>query len=78
MWKDGEDTKVIEGKWNIIYNYKGEVFCVCPETGKIKEMAYGGFERDRGTLKYRCPAQHYGYDCRGSLSVLCIKQYVFL
>ena len=65
MWKDGEDTKVIEGKWNIIYNYKGEVFCVCPETGKTREMAYGGFERDRGTLKYRCPAQHYGYDCAG-------------
>lgn len=20
MWKDGEDTKVIKGKWNIIYN----------------------------------------------------------
>lgn len=65
MWKDGEDTKVIEGKWNIIYNYKGQVFCVCPKTGKTSEMAYGGFEKDRETLKYRCPAQHYGYECSG-------------
>ena len=26
-------------------------------------MAYGGFEKDRGTLKYRCPAKYYGYEC---------------
>jgi hypothetical protein len=65
MWKDGEESKVVEGKWNIIYDYKGEVFCVCPETGKNREMAYGGFEKDRETLKYRCPAQHYRYECSG-------------
>lgn len=28
-------------------------------------MAYGGFESDRGTLKYRCPAAHYGVSCQG-------------
>ena len=28
-------------------------------------MAYGGFEKDRETLKYRCPALHYGLDCAG-------------
>ena len=28
-------------------------------------MAYGGLERDRGTLKYRCPAEHYGIECAG-------------
>ena len=65
MWKDGEETKIIEGKWNIVYNYKGDVFCVCPKTGKNREMAYGGFEKDRETLKYRCPAKHYGYECSG-------------
>jgi hypothetical protein len=25
MWKDGKDTKVIEGKWNIIYNSYPEI-----------------------------------------------------
>ena len=29
-------------------------------------MAYGGFEKDRDTLKYRCPAKHYGYKCGGA------------
>jgi len=28
-------------------------------------MAYGGFERERGTLKYLCPASHYERDCPG-------------
>jgi hypothetical protein len=26
-------------------------------------MAYGGYEQDRGTLKYRCPARHEGWAC---------------
>ena len=28
-------------------------------------MAFGGFEKDRGTLKYRCAAKHYGLACSG-------------
>ncbi len=28
-------------------------------------MAFGGFEQDRQTLKYRCPADHYGISCAG-------------
>ncbi len=49
MWKDGEETKVVTGTWNITYNYKGQVYCVCPKTGIRREMVYGGFERDRVT-----------------------------
>ena len=49
--------------------------CLCPRTlaarksgeaDKNREMAYGGFERDRGTLRYRCPARQYGYECAGA------------
>jgi len=29
-------------------------------------MAYGGFERDRMTLKYVCPIKAYGLRCKGS------------
>ncbi len=28
-------------------------------------MAYGGFEKGRQSLKYRCPARHYGLVCAG-------------
>jgi len=65
MWKDGEETKVVSGRRNVVYDYKGVVYCHCPITGDRRQMAYGGFESDRETLKYRCPAQHYGLDCKG-------------
>jgi hypothetical protein len=62
---DGGDTKVVPGTTNVTYDYQGTVLCSCPLAGEVREMAYGGFEKDRGTLKYRCPAQHYGVECKG-------------
>ena len=62
---DGQDTRVVSGLSNVIYDYEGTVCCCCPRTGEVRAMAYGGFEQKRGTLKYRCPAAHYGAACRG-------------
>lgn len=68
MWKDGDKTRQLRTKnfENVTHNYKGTVFCHCPKTGEIREMAYGGFEKDRETLKYHCPAKQYGIECKGS------------
>jgi hypothetical protein len=63
-WRDGEKTKQLSGWDNIVYDYRGTVYC-CPQELKLKEMAYGGFEQRRETLKYRCPAKHYGFKCKG-------------
>ena len=49
----------------IVHTEKGEVGCVCPETGTQRCLAFQGFEAERGTLKYRCPAAAYGYGCAG-------------
>ncbi len=65
-WKDPDKTRVVPGQQNVTYNWKGTVRCVCPAMMKEREMAFGGFEKDRQTLKYRCPARHYGYQCKGS------------
>jgi len=65
MWKDGEETKLADGQTNVVYDYQGNVYCYCPMTGERRQMAYGGFEKDRQTLKYRCPALHYGLKCKG-------------
>ena len=65
MWKDGEETKALEHPWNVVYDYKGKVYCENPNGEERREMAYGGFEKGRGTLKYRCPAKQYGYKCNG-------------
>jgi len=65
MWKDGEDSKVLENEGNVVYDYCGNVYCYDPDTGLKRKMAYGGFEKKRNTLKQRCPADHYGLKCRG-------------
>ena len=64
-WQDGEATRLVSGQRNVVYDYKGTVYCHCPHSGVRRAMAYGGFEADRGTLRYRCPARHYGVACRG-------------
>ena len=63
--QDGETTRVAAGCQNVVYDYRGTVSCVCPRTGTQREMAYAGLERERGTLKYRCPAEHYGIERAG-------------
>ena len=64
-WKDPDETKLVPGTENVVYDYAGTVKCVCPRHGKHYEMAYGGFEKDRNSLKYRCSARHYGQACAG-------------
>ena len=54
-----------DGGGNVLHSEKGEVSCRCPATGEVRPMAFQGFEAERGTLKYRCPAAAYGLDCAG-------------
>ena len=62
-----EPEKVLGGSapLNIVYDQAGTIYCHdC--TGEVPArhpMAYIGHERGRGTLKYRCPARHGGWDC---------------
>jgi hypothetical protein len=65
MWKDEDKTRLLDGKENAAYNYKGNVYCFCPETGTQREMCNGGFEKDRNTLKKLCPAKQMGIECKG-------------
>jgi hypothetical protein len=64
QWKvDG--VRLVHGQTNVSHDYKGTVYCHCPVEWKKRQMAFGGFEEDRNTLKYRCPAKHYGLKCKG-------------
>jgi hypothetical protein len=49
----------------LVHTEKGTVHCLCPAEGLQRDLAFQGFEADRGTLKYRCPAAAYGLDCKG-------------
>jgi len=62
MWKDKEGTRLLEDYTNVVYNYKGNVYCYCLETNEKREMTVGGFEEDRETLKKLCPAKQYGLE----------------
>lgn len=61
MWKKKPLVRMLEKNKNILYDNKGNVYCY-PLDKKVK-MAFGGFNKNRDTLKYRCPAYHYGYSC---------------
>lgn len=66
-WKDGEETKALapDRRDNIAYDYRGKVYCYCPSSDARYEMAFCGFEKDRKTLKYKCPSAAHGIQCRG-------------
>jgi hypothetical protein len=70
MWKDSDGADGTRSLYpdradNIVYDYRGNVFCMCPVTGEKRDMAFCGFEKDRESLKYRCPAAHFDLDCKG-------------
>lgn len=67
QWKDGEETKALapDRRDNIAYDYRGTVYCYCPSSNERYEMAFCGFEKDRKTLKYKCPSAAHGTECGG-------------
>ncbi len=67
--KEEKDTRSLyENKVdNIVYDYRGTIYCDCFSIKKkeLRELAYCGYEKERGTLKYRCPSGAYGVECTG-------------
>jgi hypothetical protein len=49
----------------VVYSEKGSVYCHCPLSDERREMAFSGLEKERGCLKYRCPAAAYQLECAG-------------
>ena len=67
MWRE-EGERMLpghDGNSNIVYDEAGTVFCYdkVSEPPIKHKMAYTGYEKSRGTLKYRCPARHEGWSC---------------
>jgi len=78
-WKH-QSEKLVPGqecRGNIVYDEAGTVFCVDTKVQPpVKhKMAYVGHEADRGTLKYRCPARHEGWECPMSATCNAGKTY---
>ena len=73
LWREeskpgvGVDTRSLapDRADTIVHDEKGRVFCICPETGERRALAFQGFEAGRNALKYRCPAAAFDFDCAG-------------
>lgn len=73
LWKE-EPLRMLpghDGRSNIVYDEAGTLFCYdrVSEPMIRHPMAYIGHEPERQTLKYRCPAQHEGWEC--PMSKIC-------
>ena len=54
-----------DGRSNVVYDEAGTLYCYdkVSATPVKRKMAFIGYEKSRGTLKYRCPARHQGLNC---------------
>lgn len=67
QWKNQTEQMLPghDGTSNVVHDEAGTMFCydkVSSIPGKRK-MSFIGYEKSRGTLKYRCPARHEGIAC---------------
>ena len=67
LWKDQTEQMLPghDGNSNIVYDEAGTVYCYDRTSLPIvrHQMAYIGYEPQRQTIKYRCPARHEGWSC---------------
>jgi hypothetical protein len=66
LWKQ-ERERTVEGAGigNVVHDEAGTIFCydLISDPPVRHQMAYIGHEPKRGTLKYRCPAEHQSWRC---------------
>jgi hypothetical protein len=65
MWRV-EKEKELPGYEGRYYNEYGEVFCYSKEWGEKHRMIPAGYDKDRDTLRFKCPVDTYGCKCRES------------
>jgi hypothetical protein len=67
LWREEPERMLPghDGNSNIVYDEAGTLYCYDRTSQPMvrHRMAYDGYEAQRGTLKYRCPARHEGWSC---------------
>ena len=76
MWK-GEKEKSLRVGLPVVYDEAGTVSCydTHSEPPVQRKMAYVGYEQDRGTVRYRCPAAYEGFECNSHEKCNAGKKY---
>jgi len=64
LWKQEQEQPLRVGL-PVVYDQAGTLYCydTVSEPPVKQQMACIGYEKDRGTVKYRCPAKHAGLPC---------------
>ena len=70
LWKTKKNDTLFPERYDVFcYDETGKVYCSCPSERRgedeLRELAFVGFEKDRSTLKFRCPASAFGFECPG-------------
>lgn len=67
LWKEDPERSLPGGRFplQLVHDEAGTVFCydTLSEPPRRHKMAYIGHEKRRGTVRYRCPARHEGWQC---------------
>jgi hypothetical protein len=67
LWKDQTERMLPghDGNSNVVHDEAGTIYCYnkVSEPAVKHKMGFIGYEKGRGTLKYRCPARHEGWEC---------------
>ena len=73
MWKTEPERMLPghDGSSNIVYTEDGTIYCYdkVSDPPVRHKMSYIGYEPERETLKYRCPAKHEEWEC--PMSSIC-------
>ena len=66
-----------DGNSNVVYDEAGTLHCYDRASRPMvrHRMAYIGHEPSRGTIKYRCPARHEGWECPNDSQCNAGKKY---
>jgi hypothetical protein len=66
-----------DGTSNVVYDEAGTIYCYnkVSDPPVRQKMSYIGYEPERETLKYRCPARHEGWECPMSRACNAGKSY---
>jgi hypothetical protein len=67
MWQEEPERPLPgrHGRRNLVHDEAGTVYCYDTQSKPPvrHRMSYIGYEPERETLKYRCPARHEGWEC---------------
>jgi Transposase DDE domain/Transposase domain (DUF772) len=79
LWKT-EPERLLpghDGSSNVVYTEDGTIYCYdkVSDPPVRHKMSYIGHEPERGTVKYRCPAKHEGWECPMSATCNAGKSY---